>query len=268
MRVTALNSYPVKSCYRVAHWDVTVQPWGFADDRRWLVLDADGKMLTQREEPAMVRIKPVADGDTLHLTSIGHPDLTVESTAGDLVDMRLFSNPLRLSPVGEAADAWLSVVLDRKVRLMWLDDPRRRPVNPDYSRPDDRVNLADAFPVGLGNTASLNALNDLLLEAGSDEGPIPMTRFRPNIEIAGAAPWAEDDWVGGRIRIGDVVFQAPKGIARCVITTTDQDTGVRGHEPLRTLGRHRNVNQGLLFCLALIPEAAGRISVGDTVTVV
>jgi hypothetical protein len=267
MRVTGLYSYPVKSCHRVVHQDVTVEPWGFADDRRWLVLDADGEMLTQRQEPAMVRIKPVADGDTLRLTATGHPDLIVESTAGDLVDMRLFAEPVRLSPVGEAADAWLSVVLDRKVRLMWLDDPGRRPVDPAYGRPDDRVNLADGFPVALGNTASLNALNDLLLEADSDEGPIPMTRFRPNIEIAGAAPWAEDGWVGGRIRVGDVVFRAPTGIARCVITTTDQDTGVRGREPLRILGRHRNVNQGLRFCLALIPEARGTIAVGDELTV-
>ena len=49
------------------------------------------------------------------------------------------------------------------------------------------------------------------------------------------------------------------------MTTTDQETGVRGHEPLRTLGRHRNVNQKLLFGTNLIPDSTGPIAVGDPV---
>ena len=94
-----------------------------------------------------------------------------------------------------------------------------------------------------------------------------MARFRPNIEVSGAPAWAEDGWVGQRVRVGDVVFRVVKGYGRCVVTTTDQDTGVRGREPLRTLGRHRNVDQELLFALALIPEITGTITVGDEITV-
>ena len=267
MRVSALHTYPIKGCYRTDHRDAVVEPWGLVGDRRWVIIDAGGSMLTQREEPGLVRIKPTADGSRLRLHADGHPDVTVASAPGELVDFKVHRTPVRASPVGAAADGWLSTVLDREVRLLWLDDPTRRPVHEDFSEPGDRVSFADDFPVSLGNLASLNVLNDLIIEAGSDEGPLPMARFRPNIEVSGATPWAEDDWAGGRLRVGDVMFRAPKGLSRCVVTTTDQEAGTRGREPLRALGRHRNVRQELLFALALIPENLGTIAVGDEITV-
>jgi uncharacterized protein YcbX len=269
MRVAAIHTYPVKGCYRFDHREAAVESWGLAGDRRWLILDADGVMLTQREDSAMVRIKPESDGDRLTLRADGHSTITVEpqQDSGELIDFKVHRTPIRGIGVGDAADSWLSGVLDRKVRLMWLDDPTRRAVDQQFGEPSDRVSFADDFPVSLGNLASLAALNDLIIESGSDEGPLPMARFRPNIEVSGAAAWAEDGWVGGRVRIGDVVFRAPKGLGRCVVTTTDQEVGVRGREPLRSLGRHRNVDQELLFALALIPENTGTIAVDDEITV-
>jgi uncharacterized protein YcbX len=160
----------------------------------------------------------------------------------------------------------LSAYLDRPVELVWLDDPTRRRVNPDYGRPGDVVSFADGYPLLLANTASLAMLNDWLAEAGSSEGPLPMTRFRPNLVIEGAAAWAEDDWIGGRLRVGSLEFRVPKPCDRCVVTTTDQETGLRGKEPLRTLGRHRNFDQGLMFAVNLIPDSVGTIAVGDSVS--
>jgi uncharacterized protein YcbX len=69
------------------------------------------------------------------------------------------------------------------------------------------------------------------------------------------------------VRIGEVSFRVAKPCARCVITTTDQLTGARGKEPLRTLGRHRRVGQGLLFGQNLVPEGTGTLRVGDPLTV-
>jgi uncharacterized protein YcbX len=276
MRVASLHSYPIKGCYRTDHSEMTIEPWGPAGDRRWAIVDADGVMVTQREIPDLVRVKPRADGPILHLSADGHPDLsvtsTVASTAEDLVDMKVFQDPIQASPVGEAADTWLSMVLDRKVRLLWLDDPTRRPVQTGFSEPTDRVSLADGFPVLITNTASLNWLNDAIAEAQSGfqsgEGPLPMTRFRPNIVVEGAAAWAEDGWIGRRLRIGAALFRVAKGTGRCVVATTDQDTGERGREPLRTLARFRNFDQRLLFGVVLIPDELGVVTVGDEVTVV
>jgi uncharacterized protein YcbX len=247
---------------------MAIEPWGPVGDRRWVIIDAvSGTMVTQREIPGLVQVKPRADGPTLHLTAAGHPDLAVDSVPGELIDMKVFSDPVQASPVDEAADAWLSTVVDHKVRLLWLDDPTRRPVQPEFSRPTDRVSLADEFPLLATNTASLTWLNDAIVESGSDEGPLPMTRFRPNIVIDGATAWAEDDWLGRRMRIADGVFRVVKGHARCVVTTTDQDTGVRGREPLRTLARYRNVDQSLLFGVVLIPDELGVLTVGDEIVI-
>jgi uncharacterized protein YcbX len=245
-----------------------VEPWGLAGDRRWLIVDADtGVAITQREEPRLTRVWPEIGPGGLRLHSPGADDLVVaEPVDGPLDEVRVFSYVGTAAHAGEAADTWLSAALDRKVRLVWADDPTRRAVDPGYARPGDTVSFADGYPLLLANLSSLTALNDLLVEDGSDEGPLPMTRFRPNVVVAGAPAWAEDGWVGGRLRIGAVDFRAPKPCDRCVVTTTDQDTGERGREPLRTLARHRNVEQKLLFGLNLIPDGPGEIAVGDPVT--
>jgi uncharacterized protein len=265
MRLTSLHAYPVKGCHRVDHERATVQPWGLAGDRRWLIGDEEGRMLTQRDEPGLTRVYPSTVEGSLLLRADGHPELAVPAPAGELTMVAVWGTPVGLSRAGEDADAWLTALLDRKVRLYHLDDPTRRPVDPGYARPDDRVSLADGYPLLLTNSASLAALNDWLAEESPDEWPLPMTRFRPNVVVDGAAAWAEDGWVGGRLRIGAVTFRAPKPCDRCVVTTTDQETGARGHEPLRTLARHRNVDQKLMFGLNLIPDGTGEIGVGDEV---
>jgi uncharacterized protein len=256
MQLSAIHTYPVKSCYRLDHTSVTVEPWGLAGDRRWLVVDPDGRCVTQREVAGMARVRPVPQpGGGLVLGAAAVPDLAVPQPAGNgLAEVSVHGQAVAATPAGAAADQWLSALLGREVRLVWLDDPTRRPVDQGYGGPDDRVSFADAYPLLLTSTASLDALNGWLLESGSPEGPLPMNRFRPNVVVAGAAAWAEDDWVGRRLRIGQVMFRVVKPCDRCVVTTTDQETGERGHEPLRALGRHRNINQKLLFGVNLIPD--------------
>jgi uncharacterized protein YcbX len=271
MRVSSVHTYPIKGCHRADHERATVQPWGLAGDRRWLVGDDEGQMLTQRDEPRLTGIFPSTVDGSLLLRAAGRPDLTVPARPApvdELTEVSVWRTPVALTRAGEEADAWLSAILDRKVRLYHLDDPTRRAVEPEYAKESDRVSLADGYPLLLANSASLAALNDWLAEESPQEWPLPMTRFRPNVVVDDAAPWAEDSWLGGRLCIGAVVFRAPKPCERCVVTTTDQETGVRGHEPLRTLARHRNVGQKLLFGLNLIPDGTGEIHVGDEVEVV
>lgn len=266
MHVTGLHTYAIKGCYRTDVAEAIVEPWGFAGDRRFMIVDESYRMLTQREESGLVHIRPALDADQLTLRAAGHDDLVVDVVAGELVDTNVHSSLVQGALVDEVADKWVSAVLGRPAHLLWLDDPTRRRINPDYSLDTDRVSFADGYPVLLANNASLDVLNDWLYEAQSLEGPLPMTRFRPNIVLGDAAPWAEDPWTGGRIRVGAITFRVPKPCDRCVVTTTDQDTGQRGHEPLRTLARHRNVNQGLMFATNLIPDGTGTIRIGDEVT--
>lgn len=275
-QLSALNVYPVKSVTGSAPGAATVEPWGLAGDRRWMVVEPDGRYVTQRQQPrlALASAEPLPDGG-VRLTAEGHAPLTVTAPGPGnpsvpspvTVPVMLARTEVDVVPVGADADAWFSAFLGTEVRLVHLDDPaRRRPLTPEYARGAETVSLADEFPLLLTTTASLHALNSLIAQGDHpDEGPLPMNRFRPNVVIDGTAPWAEDDW--RRIRIGEVVFRVPKPCSRCVITTTDQSTGERGKEPLRTLARHRRSGDRLLFGQNLVPEGRGTLRLGDPVEI-
>ncbi|MBQ0985753.1 MOSC domain-containing protein [Streptomyces sp. F63] len=266
----ALHRYPVKSLAGHAPDEAVVEPWGLAGDRRWLLTGADGAMLTQRSVPGLARLRaaPLPDGG-IEVTAPGREPLRAGAPGpGATVPVQVFRDEVEAVPAGPAADAWFSALLGAGTRLLHLDDPaHRRPVDPAYGRPGETVGFADGFPLLLTTTASLDALNSWIAEGDhAHEGPLPMNRFRPNAVIGGTEPWEEDDWAA--VRIGGVVFRVVKPCARCVITTTDQRTGERGREPLRTLARKRNAGGRLLFGQNLIPEGTGTLRLGDPVQVV
>jgi hypothetical protein len=266
MRITALHSYPVKGCHRLDHDEALVEPWGLAGDRRWIVVDADGVGITQRDTPLLTQLAARPRPGGLRLSAPGHPDLNLDEPAdGTKIAVRVFRNKPSY-PARVAESDWISAFLGRDARLAWQSDPTTRPVA-GPGRPDDRVSFADGYPVLLANSASLDAVNDWLVEGGDD--PVPVHRFRPNLVVGGAPAWAEDDWIGRRLRIGDLTFRAEKPCDRCRVTTIDQETGETGRQPLHVLGRHRRFGQSLHFAINLVPDLAagetGVLRVGDIV---
>jgi uncharacterized protein YcbX len=264
MRIAALHSYPVKGCHRLDHDVAVVEPWGLAGDRRWMMIDADGVGITQRETPALTQLTARPRPGGLRLSAPGRPDLDVDEPVDGPEELVRVFRSQEAAPARVADKAWSSEFLGRDARLVWQADPGGRAIE-SHALAADRVSLADGFPLLLANSASLDALNDWLVEDGDE--PVPMTRFRPNVVVEGAAPWAEDGWLGRRLRIGDLTFRAAKSCARCVVTTIDQETGETGRQPLRALGRYRRIDDGLLFAINLIPDAPGPLRVGDPVAV-
>ena len=263
MRITSLHTYPVKGGRRLDHDEAAVEPWGLLGDRRWMVIDPDGVGITQRIVPRLALLSVIPQAGGLAVRAPGLPGLDVAFPVdGPEQIVRVFRSkppvPARLAPV----TSWFTGFLGRPARLVWLGDPTVRAIE-DHAQAGDRVSFADGYPLLLTNTASLAAVNDWLCEAGDE--PVPMTRFRPNVVIDGARPWAEDDWTGRRVRLGDVVFRAAKPCDRCLVTTIDQETGVVGKQPLRILGQYRRLPGGLLFGMNLIPDRAGVLRVGDAV---
>ncbi|WP_329129161.1 MOSC domain-containing protein [Streptomyces caniferus] len=261
----SIHLYPVKSIAGSGPGEAVVEPWGLAGDRRWLLVDAEGRQLTQRQQRtlALAHAEEQADGG-LVCTAPGREPLTVEVPAsGETITVEVWSDKVEAVPADPAASEWFSGYLGIECQLAHLDAPeKRRPIDPDHSRPGDTVSFADGFPLLLTTASSLDALNSLIAQGDhADEGPLPMNRFRPNVVVDGTAPWAEDDWQ--RIRIGDVVFEVAKPCSRCVVTTTDQRTAERGKEPLRTLARHRRFGDRLVFGQNLIPRGVGTIRIGD-----
>jgi len=272
MPIPALHSihvHPVKALRGQTPHEAVVEPWGPAGDRRWAIVDEVGRVVTQREQPrlALAAAEALPHGG-VRVSASGLEPLSVAAPEGVRTRTAIWAGEkIETVPAGPEASEWFSTYLGADVSLVHLDDPAtRRPLDDPNGRPGETVSLADAYPLLLTTLASLDALNSLIAQGDHhDEGPLPMSRFRPNVVVSGAASWAEDDW--RRIAVGDVVFRVAKMCGRCVVTTTDQTTAQRGKEPLRTLGRHRRFGHRLAFGQYLVPQTPGTIRIGDPVTV-
>jgi MOSC domain-containing protein len=269
-----IRVYPVKSLGGGSVAEADVEPWGLRHDRRFVVVEQDGTVLTAREEHELLAfgVSPAGDGG-------------VEVTAPDGARLRVPAPrdgaelPVSLSRLdcvrsaGAAADEWLSSRLGRPVRLGFLDDPRRRPVSEAHGgRPGDVLNLSDAGPLLLTTRASLRQLDEWAAEGAAARGEaapaaLSMTRFRPSVVVDGPdPPFAEDGWT--TVRIGGVEFRFGEHCDRCALTTIDPETRLAGKEPLRTLARHRRWSRKTWFGIRIIPLGTGRIRVGDEIEIV
>ncbi|GAA2476750.1 MOSC domain-containing protein [Terrabacter carboxydivorans] len=258
VHVTALTAYPVKSLGGVSLEAAAVEAQGLRGDRRWAVVDPDGTKVTAREEHALLglRAEPLDGGGVRLLGSGGDP---VEvAPPHDAPPVRVgFSGQDRARPAGPRADDWLTARVGRPLRLVWQDDTTHRPIRPDLGGADgDRNSLSDAAPLHVTSESSLARLNDWVAETALERGeeprdPLGHERFRPNVVVAGAEPFAEDTWA--TVRIGDVAFRTTMVCDRCVMTTIDRDDLSTGKEPIRTLARHRKWEGATWFGIRLTP---------------
>jgi uncharacterized protein YcbX len=275
--VTGLAIHPVKSTAIRPVGRAEVRPWGLAGDRRWMVVDGDGVLVTARELHELFSITAdtpetsPASGAALRLSADGHGSLDVSEPDTAAIPVRLHRHDLLARPADEAASAWIRTVLERDdLTLVWCDDPTRRSLNPAYGRPGDHTAFADGYPVTLASLDSLALLNEWMvadaLQRGEEpEPPLPIERFRANVVVRGAEPFAEDDWQ--RVRIGGVTFRKVKRVDRCVMTTISPLDLTTTKEPIRTLARHRLEDHLTWFAVHLVPETTGPICVGDPVRV-
>lgn len=261
LRLSSLHVYPVKSCggFSPPEWDV--DHFGLRHDRRWMVVTLDGDFVTQREQPRLALVRPELTGDALVLRAPGMPELAVPliPSGRERVKVQVWDDITEAVPVSPEAAQWLSRFLGQLVRLVWMPSDVIRPTDPAYAL-GHRVSFADGFGFLLISEASLGELNRRL------ERPLPMNRFRPNLVVSGSEPFAEDGW--RELRLGTLELTVVKPCARCVTTTTDQETAERGVEPLRTLAIFRKRNGKVLFGQNLVHRGSGRLAAGSVVQVV
>jgi len=275
--LTRLRRYPVKSCRGEDLDTAILEPWGLRGDRRWMVVDQNSAVVTAREVHRMLQVRPELVGgsgggvgdpfDGVRLSAPGMPELFVPTPSAPAGEVNIWKSTVPAASGGVEADAWFSEILQQPARLVYLDDTSVRSPNPEFSQPGDVVSFADGYPVLLASENSLDLLNDWIAEGTRpDEGPLDIRRFRPNLVVRGAAPFAEDGWI--RIRIGEAVFRVVKGCDRCVLTTLDPDSGEKQMEPITTLARHRRWDGKTWFAANLVPDTPGAVlRLGDEVEV-
>lgn len=261
--VSALTIYPIKSCGGIALETARIGPRGFYGDRAFMLVDSAGCFITQRERPRMALIMPALGEDgVLTVKAPDMQEIAIAATGrGKRREVVIWDDICIAVDQGDAAAEWFSTLLSTECRLVSMPEDYTRHVNPHYAVSEhDEVGFADGYPFLLITEASLDDLNARL------EQPIPMNRFRPNIVVRNTLPYAEDRW--RKIRIGQTVLHIVKPCARCEIPTTDQVTGRRGKEPLKTLTTYRHAIRGVMFGQNLIHEQEGIMRVDDPAEII
>ena len=269
LSLSGLYIYPIKSAAGIAVREAKLTRRGLEYDRRWMVVDGQGKFLTQRRFPRMTLISVTME-DSLRVCGSGMPDLEVPlGSEGETVEVEVWGDRTQAIPVSDESKAWFTQFLGIDAQLVYMPDDAQRPTEHGAFGADNLVSFADAYPYLLLTEASLDGLNKRLQEKGTT--PVTMKRFRPNLVVAGSIkPHAEDDW--RQVRIGEATFDLPKKCARCSIPNVNPQTGERAKEPSQTLASYRAWDRGIWFGQNGVQVSPGSRSeimlrVGDAVEV-
>lgn len=264
--LTAIYIYPVKSCRGIQVTVAQLNAWGLQYDRNWMVVTPTGKFLTQREVPQLALIETAIESEQLRLQAPNQAPLhlpLLPQTGAEPLEMtvEVWRDRCQAVDQGEEAAIWFSQALSQDCRLVRIGAAYHRPVKLSKTEQPAQVSFADGYPLLLISEASLADLNQRL------PAPIPMDRFRPNLVVAGCAPYAEDQWQ--RVRINQAVFDLVKPCERCVITTTDQATALRDgdKQPLKALATYRRLKGGVIFGQNLVHHGDGQIQANSPVEI-
>lgn len=234
---------------------MTLDARGPLHDRRWLVVDErTGAFLTQRQHPLLATVDVVVVGDDVEVSVAAGSSVRLPAQGqGPVRQVPVWSRSRPGSDVGGEAAAWFSDILGHPVRVLADAGEQGAPGAGEIA-------FADGYPLLIATRESLDDFNSRL------DVSLPMARFRPNLVLEGASPWAEDDWQA--LSVSGLEIQLPKPCARCVVINTDQITGAVAPAPLRTLaGFRRRGSEGAMFGVNGVHSGAGRLRVGDTVRV-
>ena len=251
-RVVRISIAPVKSLGLVHPESVDLLSDGVQGDRRFWLVDADGRLFNNKRNGPMTTIRPAWDEATRQL-SLSFPDGTQVAGSvelGEPVAVELYGCP---HPSRRVIGPWeeaISRSVGRPLTLLWSEN-----------HATDRGDRGGT--VSLVSRGSLERLRE---EAGV-EAPIDGRRFRMMFELDGVPAHAEDEWIGSTVQLGDAEIVVNGDVGRCVVTSHDPDRGVTDLDTLGTLALYRRDGhtEPLPFGVYGAVAAPGRVRVGDTV---
>lgn len=258
--VSALFIYPIKSCASVSVTELVCTPRGVQDDRRFMVVDTNGQAITQRENPRLAHVQPLVTHTGLRVSYEGKAATSFDFGTTARRAIKVWSHEGEALDLGDEAADWFSTFIEQPCRLVEFAPDSHRAVSKSHTQLDAETQFSDGYPILITSIESLSDLNRRL------SVPVPMNRFRPNVVFRDVAPFAEDGWKV--LEFPQLRLHVVKPCERCVIVTTNQVTLERQKEPLRTLAKFRNFDGRVCFGQNAVPEAPGKIVLGDIARVV
>lgn len=252
--ISALYVHPVKSCAGISVRDALLIETGLEFDRAWMVVDAQGHFISQREQPRMALIVPTLKHTEVVLRA---PGMLALHLAIDTVEaptrVTVWKHEFAAYDMGNLAAQWFTDFLGQPCRLVRFDPEQRRLSSREWTGDLEAENaFSDGFPLLVASDASLADLNERLARRGVE--PVGMNRFRPNIVLSGLDAYGEDhlDEIRFDTPEGEVVLKLVKPCVRCTIPSVDPGSGLQGQEPGDTLSTYRadpRMDGGITFAM-------------------
>ena len=261
--LTEIWIYPVKSLGGIRLKSARVMEKGLQFDRRWMLLDENNIFMTQRNHPKMALIKIQTSSSAKDGFTIANREnsifLPLDVSTLTPIETKVWEDTVTVFEVSPDHSRWFSEQLGASCKLVSFKEESPRPVDALFAIHNEQVSLADAYPLLIIGRASLNDLNGRL------KNPVPMNRFRPNLIFTGGEAYEEDQWKN--FSIGKNHFAGVKPCSRCITTTTNQENGERGAEPLATLSQYRKKGNKVYFGQNVLAIDKDEIHEGDEIVV-
>jgi len=257
--ISELYVYPIKSLGGIALNEAKLSECGIEYDRYWMLIDDNGRFITQRDIPKLALFKLKYLNDSLIVEYENH-QIAIPTSLRKSVNVvsYIWKEDVIASRESVEINNWFSQILEKQVYLVRKADNYPRYVK---KHKDSGINFPDSDQYLLTGQSSLDYLNSKL------ENQLNINRFRPNIVFKGGEFHAEDSWK--IVAIGDSKFEITKACARCKLTTINQESGELGKEPLKTLSKYRRSGGEVYFgqYLKLISSQDLTIKIGDKLIV-
>jgi uncharacterized protein len=270
MHLSQINIFPVKSLDGYSPDNAIVEKRGLQFDRRWMITEPNGAFMTQRTNAKMALLKATIENDFLVISEKQNPDNFLKialALEGSPINVTVWDDTVLASRTTIFADEFLSDFLGKQCILTKMNAKNDRRVEEKYNLGDDIVSFADGYPFLIIGESSMSDLNSRL------GVPLSIRRFRTNFVFSGGEPFVEDAFKN--FKIGAVDFVGVKNCARCVLTTRDPDSGVKGREPLATLQAYRSHGTKIMFGQNVVFNAKKwtlneqpKVTIGDLITLV
>ena len=250
--LTALYVHPIKSCGGTAPAEALLIETGLELDRAWMVVDAQGRFVTQRQVPRMALIQTTLNARDMVLRAPGMLAWSVPiDEVGDEVTVTVWNDDVAAFDMGDAVARWFSDFLGQPLRLVRFDPANKRLASAQWTGTiEAEAAFSDEYPLLVTSQASLDELNRRIAVSGA--APVTMQRFRPNLVLSGLEAHGEDhlDEIHFATPDGPVRLKLVKPCARCSIPDVDPLTAETGYAVGDTLAAYRadaRLNGALTF---------------------